>query len=83
MSKSIRVLFFVLLLAGCGDNKSEDFSYNYTVNGCSTGEQSFGSKEALCNGLADDERNNGCAGARRCEEFNNQGCESITGISCF
>ena len=91
MTKSLKILFFVFLLAGCGGDdginiedksNSESYSYDYTFNGCKTGKHSFSNKKDYCNGLADEGRNNGCAGQLRCGAFLENGCEEITGLTC-
>lgn len=51
---------------------SEDsitLTYNYTENGCSTGDQTFLSKAELCSGLEDNARNKNCAISLRKENF--------------
>jgi len=57
-----------------GGNR-ERYSYQFTVNGCSTGLRVFDSKAALCEGLADDNGNNGCAGELRQQMFQEKGCK--------
>ena len=67
-------LFFsgliTLGLSACG-GKSENMSYEYTVNGCETGKHEFDSKEAYCAALKDDALNHGCASSLRQETFTN------------
>ena len=71
---------------GCSEDsekKSESYSYDYTVNGCATGKHSFGSLADYCRGLADDNRNNGCASGLRCQTFNDR-CQSLNlNVTCF
>ena len=55
-------------------NRSESMSYTYTLNGCSTGEQEFDSKRALCYGLQDSKLNKGCAESMRAQAFKDQQC---------
>jgi hypothetical protein len=57
-------------LPGNGAN-SQSLSYNLTENGCSTGNQSFSTQDALCNGLRDDALNNYCAQSLRFQKFQN------------
>ena len=65
-------LFALVFAAGCGgdtnvnfgdkdSNKNESYSYQFNENGCDTGKQSFGSKDAYCAGLANEQLNKGCA----------------------
>lgn len=61
-----------LALSACGDANSENFQYEYEVNGCKTGAHSFDSKQSYCEGLKDDSLNNGCAYSIRKEEFRRQ-----------
>lgn len=51
------------IVAGCGsfDDESESYSYEYNVNGCSTGKKTFSQKSAYCSALKDDGANNFCA----------------------
>lgn len=65
-------LFTLVVLSACG--KKEDFKYQYTVNGCDTGEHKAESKEEFCSLLKNDEINNYCAYNVRKENFQTQGC---------
>ena len=69
----IILLIFSLFLAACGDmknqNKSESYKYSYESNGCKTGEKTFSSKDAYCDGLKNDESNNFCAKDVRYDQF--------------
>jgi len=63
-------------LCGCqiaaksgGGDGNDSFGYNLDVNGCSTGDQQFSSKSAYCSGLADENRNHGCAQDARREMY--------------
>lgn len=47
--------------SGSDENKKVTMAYCYNVNGCSTGRQTFSSKEAYCSGLQDQELNKSCA----------------------
>jgi hypothetical protein len=67
MMGSISWLVLVLAASACGDSKK--FTYDYNVNGCKTGEQTFDSKEAYCAGLKNDALNNGCAASMRQQTF--------------
>lgn len=78
---SVLSAFALTALAACGGEggpgislNSESFSYDYTENGCKTGEQKFDSLEALCAGLKDDQLNHGCAPSIRAEKFKASGC---------
>lgn len=58
-----------------GSDKSS-LSYQYSYNGCETGEHTFGSEKELCDGLVNESLNKGCATQirypeykRRCEQF--------------
>lgn len=56
--------------AGCNiQNNSEEFSYEFDVNGCSTGKHTFNSRDAYCKALADEALNNGCAYSLRKQTF--------------
>ncbi len=67
-----------LALASCG--RKEEFKYELTENGCSTGEQKTDSKEQLCTRLKDAGANNGCAYNLRKERFVAEGCGSWASI---
>ncbi len=57
------ILFAGLLalsLSACG-KKKEEYKYELTENGCSTGKQELDSKSEMCTRLKDDGANNGCA----------------------
>lgn len=43
------------------DSSSENYKYNYEVNGCKTGEHEYSSKKDYCRALLDETLNNGCA----------------------
>ena len=53
---------------------SKSLSYEYEVNGCSTGKQTFDSEEALCEALKSESLNNGCAQDLRELEFQAKQC---------
>jgi hypothetical protein len=65
-----------LALSSCGkeESKVEQFKYNLTENGCSTGDQSASSKEEMCNLLKSRSANNGCAFSLRKQKFEQEGC---------
>ena len=44
-------------LVACGDHQTEQYSYNLTENGCSTGDKTASSKSEYCETLADDAKN--------------------------
>jgi hypothetical protein len=72
----------LLFLAACGSDNdihagSESLSYSFDLNGCKTGQQTFDSKDAMCAGLKDDARNNGCAYSMRKDEFERRGCSGL------
>ncbi len=72
MRTLIVALLLTQLLAGCSvseSHKSEDKSYQYTVNGCDTTRISYGSAEDLCAKLKDDAVNHNCAASARYERF--------------
>jgi hypothetical protein len=56
-------------------NVIETLRYNYNDNGCTTGEQSFPTRAALCAGLRDEELNNNCARRLRLQEFESLQCK--------
>ena len=65
-------LFSVLLFSSCG--KKEDFKYQYSVNGCDTGEHEAESKEEFCALIKNDAANNYCAYSVRKENFQSNSC---------
>jgi hypothetical protein len=77
--KSIKYLLLLSLIAlsACASGEeenasSQEFSYDYTSNGCSTGKQTFTSRDAYCSGLQNETLNQGCALKRRKETFQEQ-----------
>jgi len=72
MKKILLLTLATLALASCG--KKEEFKYNLTENGCSTGDKSFESKDAMCTALKDNAANNGCAYSLRKEKFAQDSC---------
>lgn len=66
------VLAAVLTLSSCSakvENHSEKLSYQFVENLCDTGEHSFSSQPAYCEGLKDEKLNKGCAPALREKAF--------------
>lgn len=74
MRLSPALLASVYVLTACGGSEiwllglertskddSEDYQYEFSVNGCSTGKHSFSSKDDYCKALQDDGLNHGCA----------------------
>jgi major membrane immunogen (membrane-anchored lipoprotein) len=61
--KIIFVITLALIQTACGGSKSDsaiqsdEYAYNYTENGCSTGDRSASSKEEFCKKLADNNQN--------------------------
>lgn len=49
---------------------SGEFTYEFSVTGCSTGRQKFNSKQAYCDGLLNDPINKSCARDLRVEAYN-------------
>lgn len=49
--------------------KESSFSYELSENGCSTGEKTFSTNDAMCNALKDDALNNYCAQNLRYQKF--------------
>ncbi len=47
----------------------QNWTYSLDVNGCQTGNHSFGSLEAYCDGLEDNALNNNCAQSARASLF--------------
>jgi hypothetical protein len=59
-----------LAVMGCSKSeKKESISYDFTENGCPTGNKTFSSVAEMCKGLQDDELNNHCAEASREAHF--------------
>ena len=65
----MRLATLVLLVLSVSACSKEEFSYDFTENGCATGKQTFDSKDAMCAGLRSDSRNNGCAVGSRRDKF--------------
>jgi hypothetical protein len=63
------LLTLTSILSGCS---SSDYKYDYTVNGCDTGEHSFGNKSDYCSGLQNDTLNNGCAASTRQQTYQSE-----------
>ena len=68
--KLLAVPTVMVTLAACGlssdndsssDKKKDVWEYNFTENGCSTGDVKGSGKQSYCQTLKDDRRNNGCA----------------------
>lgn len=80
--KSAPALFLGLtlnLIAACGTSTStqtESYAYDLTLSGCSTGHQEFASKQAMCDALRDDAKNNFCARSLR-ENYFKQNCSGV------
>lgn len=55
-----------------GGGQSESYKYDFTCNGCKTGEQVFDSRSGLCTALLDESRNNGCCRREREDQYQNQ-----------
>jgi hypothetical protein len=77
LSLALSVVFLALTACGSDSKKhrdvsNENYSYDYDVNGCKTGEHDFPSKEAYCKGLVDEELNHGCAFELREKTFANE-----------
>jgi hypothetical protein len=71
------MLVATLFQTSCGSidkkSKKEDYSYNFSYNGCKT-EKSFKSKGDYCKFILDDAFNNFCAREMREQAFKSQGC---------
>lgn len=81
MKNFVFAMIAFLPLSSCGtsyknERTNEDYTYSYSLNGCSTGQQSFTSKRDLCSGLLDEGRNKECAQASRYEQYQAQ-CEEF------
>jgi len=90
IQKIIFTASILLTLVSCGAEKklfaqekqevtiapavSETYTYEFNHNKCKTGEQSFSTLEAACDGLKDIELNNGCAEDLREELFVGSQC---------
>ena len=86
MKNILLVMSLVFTLVACSNSSSdESYSYEYTLNGCPTGQQTFSSLKDMCAGLADDERNNFCADTLRCQRFQSdcQQYKDELGVNCF
>jgi hypothetical protein len=59
------------------EKKKEIFTYEFKVNSCSTDRHTYSSVAALCEGLADEARNNRCAYYPRLEMANKYGCPQV------
>ncbi len=62
----------LLILCGCKasvNEKSESFTYKYSVNNCTTDEKTFSSNEAMCDALRNDSLNHYCAQDLRYQRF--------------
>jgi hypothetical protein len=77
-TKLIALTLATLAFSSCG--KKEEFKYNLTENGCSTGDKSFESKEAMCTGLKDSGANNGCAYSLRKQKYQEDSCGSWASV---
>lgn len=66
-----------LTLAACG--KKEEYKYELSENGCSTGKQELESKADMCTRLKDNGANNGCAYTLRKQKFEQDGCGNWQG----
>ena len=73
---SLQVVLFLAAAAvsGCGSTSDVDLTYQYEVNGCDTGKHEFDSLAEYCEGLADDDLNNGCAADLREQAASAAGC---------
>ena len=74
MKKIYGLMLVSFNLVACGSVDLKDYSYDYTVNGCATGNHHFSSVEELCKGLQDDKLNNDCAYGFREQKFKQSGC---------
>lgn len=68
--------------ASNSSTSSQTYTYQYNVNGCDTGKHTFHSTKEYCEGLADDELNNGCATQFRCEAFDKRCLDLNLDVSC-
>ena len=71
-------LLLLVVLTGCGvdliEDESEQYSYELSQNGCSTGFHAFNSKQALCDALKRQDLNQFCAESLREDMYHNQSC---------
>lgn len=58
--------------------KDESYGYDFTVNGCNTGNHRFNSVSELCAGLSNDALNNFCAGGPRYDMAKAHGCPQVS-----
>lgn len=73
------VMGWFALCTGCGEvevfgqkivdfdneTKNEEYTYKYSINGCSTGRHTFDSKKKYCKALLNHKKNNFCAAETR------------------
>ncbi len=76
LSLTFALTLGAFLFVGCrgssltdGLKKQSSFSYELSENGCSTGQKTFSSNDAMCNALKDDALNNYCAQNLRYQKF--------------
>ncbi len=68
---TIGTIIGVLGITGCGKDEQE-YKYQYSYNGCDTGEHKFDSVDGLCASLQSDSANRGCAESIREQSFKSQ-----------
>ncbi len=75
MKFQILLISFWIFAASCSvshESKSESLGYEFELNGCPTGKREFSSKADMCQGLQNNNLNNGCALGMREEYFKAQ-----------
>lgn len=73
------VMIGLVAIALCGCGKKEEYKYELSENGCSTGKQETESKSELCTRLKDSGANQGCAYTLRKQKYEQDGCGSWSG----
>ncbi len=64
------LLFSAFILEACAKKvETKSYSYDLTENGCRTENQTFSSREEMCDGLKNDSLNHNCAQDLRFEKF--------------
>ena len=84
------LVFLAFIFSGCmstnktlkSEKKKESYSYDYTENGCNTGNHAFSELVQYCKALQDDNLNNGCASSMRQRAYTNE-CKNLLNNSPY
>jgi hypothetical protein len=71
------LVIFLISSTACQTNvedQLQNYSYELSENGCSTGKQTFATKDDMCIGLKNNALNNNCAYSSRQSYFTGQSC---------